>query len=383
MRARQLIWTPERGWSEPLISAGNGRVGLLLAFGSARALEDSALIDSVLATHPESLLIGCTTAGEIAGTRLFDDSLVLTSVVLEHTRVRGAEVALSGKDDSYDAGRAIAAALAGDELRHVFVLSDGLMVNGSRLAEGLREVLPSHVAATGGLAGDDDRFGRTLVRLGKSVGEGRVAAIGFYGTKLAIGWGSIGGWDPYGPDRRVTRSKSNTLYELDGEPALDLYKRYLGPEAEHLPSSGLLFPLRVRITTGEGTTELVRTILSVDETARSLTFAGDIPEGSNARLMKANFDRLIDGAASAAQNTRDHLARGRHELSILISCVGRRLVLKQRTEEELEAVEELLGEKSIYAGFYSYGELSPAVSGLGCELHNQTMTITAFSEAPE
>lgn len=190
----------------------------------------------------------------------------------------------------------------------------------------------------------------------------------------------MGGWDPFGPERLVTRSRRNVLYELDGQRALDLYVRYLGEHAAGLPATGLLFPLALR--SHEGADSVVRTILSVDEMAGSLTFAGDIPEGMRARLMKANFDRLIDGATGAARGSIGRDAAP-PELALLISCVGRKLVLKQRIEEEVEAVREIVGPRATLAGFYSYGEISPAASGAPCALHDQTMTITILSEDTE
>jgi hypothetical protein len=229
---------------------------------------------------------------------------------------------------------------------------------------------------TGGLAGDGARFEKTLVVLDGAPEERRVAAIGFYGSRLKVGFASLGGWDPFGPERLITRSKGNVLYELDGQSALKLYKSYLGKHAHGLPASGLLYPLSLR-PEPDGSA-VVRTILSVDDKEQSLTFAGDVPQGRYARLMKANFDRLVDGASGAARCC--HNAAGSADLAILISCVGRKLVLRQRIEEEVEGVRDVLGAKTVLAGFYSYGEISPFASGAKCELHNQTMTITALSE---
>jgi hypothetical protein len=169
------------------------------------------------------------------------------------------------------------------------------------------------------------------------------------------------------------------LYELDGQAALDLYKKYLGPEAKNLPGSALLFPLSIRAK-NDGQTELVRTILAVDEKKKSMTFAGDVPEGHYAKLMKANFDRLIDGAAAAAKSSFRMLRKGEPQFALLISCVGRKMVLRQRTEEEVEGVRNVLGPTAALAGFYSYGEISPFNPAAKCELHNQTMTITTFLE---
>ena len=134
--------------------------------------------------------------------------------------------------------------------------------------------------------------------------------------------------------------EGNVLYELDGQSALALYKRYLGEHAADLPASGLLFPLSLR--TREVSAPVVRTILSVNEADQSLTFAGDVPAGGYVRLMKANFDRLIDGAVGAGRVSADALGSP-VDLALLISCVGRRMVLRQRVEEEVEGVRDIVG----------------------------------------
>jgi len=278
------------------------------------------------------------------------------------------------------AGAALAKALMGDGLAHIFVLSDGLKVNGSELVQGLRDHLPASVAVTGGLAGDGSRFARTLVALDGQVREGVVGALGFYGSQFRVGYGSLGGWDPFGPERVVTRSVGNVLHELDGRSALGLYRRYLGEHAAGLPATGLLFPLSVRVPGQD--VPLVRTLLAVDDKEQTVTFAGDVPEGARARLMHANFDRLIDGATGAARAALGEKSWPVTELGLLVSCVGRKLLLKQRIEEEVEGVREVLGPAAFTTGFYSYGEIGPFGAYERCELHNQTMTVTSLSEAP-
>ncbi len=209
-----------------------------------------------------------------------------------------------------------------------------------------------------------------------------MTAVGFYGDHIQVGHGSKGGWDKFGPERQVTKSSGNVLYQLDGRPALELYKEYLGERASGLPATGLLFPLAIRTSQTEGKV-LVRTILAVDEATQSMTFAGDIPEGVFAQLMRANFDRLIQGASEAATltiNSHNSLPSNSPTLCIAISCVGRRLVLGERSEEEVEAALEILPKGSRQIGFYSYGEISPYQSGT-CDLHNQTMTLTTITEA--
>jgi hypothetical protein len=351
---------------------------LVLVFGSISALKDTALFEKIRQTYPDSHILGCSTAGEICGTQVFDDSIVATSIYFEHTRIEGVRTTLKEAGDSFQAGNILGGALPKDGLVHVLVLSDGIKVNGSDLVEGLTKQLPRHVTITGGLAGDNGMFRETLVFWDGTPQTETIAVLGLYGERLKVGYGSLGGWDPFGPERLITRSRDNVLYELDGQSALELYKKYLGEHAKGLPATGLLFPLSIRMN--EGTTGVVRTILAIDEESQSLTFAGDIPEGAYARLMKANFDRLIDGAIGAAKTSYEALGSTPPDLAVLISCVGRKMILKQRTEEEVEGVREIVGNKTVLTGFYSYGEISPFNPSAKCELHNQTMTITTFSE---
>lgn len=372
MQVEQRVWR-DGAWDRP---AHLGQANLVLVFGAkellARALGD------LRQAYPEAHFVGGSTAGEIRGTHVQDGTVVSTAVQFARTHVQEVATDLRPGESSQDAGRRLAQGLSKDGLRHVFVIADGQHVNGSELVRGMVGPLPAGVAITGGLAGDGAEFHGTLTVTDDGAAADRLVAIGLYGPALQVGYGSLGGWDAFGPLRKVTRSHGNVLYELDGQPALALYKRYLGEHAAGLPATGLLFPLAVAMPGGA---ELTRTILAVDEAKQSLTFAGDVPEGAVARLMKANFDRLVDGAHGAAEGSRLSLGRDEPELAILISCVGRKLVLRQRVEEELEAVRDVLGDGAALAGFYSYGEICPTAPQAGCELHNQTMTITTLREA--
>lgn len=351
---------------------------LALVFGSRQFIENTTLINKLRHDVAPATWLMASTSGEIAGSEVHDDALVITLIKFEKTNIDTALVHISNFYDSYEAGKQLVNKLNTDNLKHVIILSDGTLVNGSELVRGLNHQLPQHVGITGGLAGDSARFEKTIVGLNDNAQQGNIAALAFYGSHLHIGHGSKGGWDSFGPDRKITKSKANVLYELDGRSALQLYKEYLGDLAIGLPGTALLFPLALRNEkNGE---QLVRTILGVNETDQSMTFAGDMPVGSYARLMRANFDRLIDAASVAANDTFLQIDKQNTELAILISCVGRKLVLGQRVDEEVESVRDVLGNAAVFTGFYSYGEISPLAKSMTCELHNQTMTITTFSE---
>jgi hypothetical protein len=346
----------------------------VVAFGDLGAAD---AVRELTQAYPLARVVGCSSAGEITGPHITDGGLAVGVARFDRTELRVAQVAMERQSSSRSSGVQLGEALNGPGLRAVFVLSDGLAVNATELLGGLHSVLPQGVTVTGGLAGDGSRFEHTLVLANGSVASNMVTAVGLYGDALQVGHGSRGGWDVFGPERVVTRSQRNVLYELDGHPALSLYKTYLGERAEGLPATALLFPLALRTSSADE--PLVRTILSVNEAEQSMTFAGDLPEESIVQLMRANFDRLIDGASQAGRLASD--PGDRPSLSVAISCIGRRLVLGERTEEELDAVLESLPAGAPLVGFYSYGEISPLTPGQCGSLHNQTMTLTRYWEA--
>lgn len=319
----------------------------------------------------------CSTAGEIFQETVLDNSLIAVALKFATTAIKTSSVNINEYEDSYNAAIGLIDKLPKQDLTYIMIFSDGSLVNGSELTKGLSKAA-GNILVTGGLAGDDANFKSTLVGLNQNPSEGNIIAIGFYGDKLVITHGSQGGWDMFGLERTVTKSEGNVLYEINGETALDLYKKYLGPDVENLPASALLFPLALTIP---GLSEpIVRTILSIDEEKKTMTFAGDIPKGSQVRLMKANFDNLVEASSNAAENSL--LKNKEPDFAMLISCVGRKLILAPRTEEEVEAVSEAFFNHTTIAGFYSYGEISPFTNGGACQLHNQTMTITSFYELP-
>ena len=358
---------------------GSLKPQLILAFGSGQFLKQTGILKQIAKSHPQSVISGCSTSGEIMAENVSDNSLVVTAVQFDTTEVKQAQIDLSDyqNDKGTEAGITLANNLPHANLKHVLVFSDGLQINGTKLVDGMSSALPKGVTVSGGLAGDGSDFNQTYTVGAKGQIEiNKVIAIGLYGEALQVNIASKGGWNSFGLDRLVTKSEGNVLYEIDGKPALELYKSFLGDQAQNLPSSGLLFPLNMR--SSENSEPVVRTILGINNEENSLTFAGDIPQGSFVRLMKANADRLINGAEEAAVAIKKE-SQYKAELALLVSCVGRKLVLKQLVEEEIEAVSEVLNKPTIM-GFYSYGELAPFGKHQQCQLHNQTMTITTFSE---
>ena len=364
-------------WQQPLKTMQKAQ--LVLLFGNRAYARDEKIMAEIQQHFPSAQLVGCTTSGEVLDTKIYDESFCLTAIDLESSRLE----IVSGnieKSSTTDVAKQLAQQLDHQGLRYVIVLADGHQLNGTELVNGLQAHLPDHVLISGGLAGDGTNFNETVVWHNNNSNTGNIVVIGFYGEKLRFSHGCIGGWSAFGPDRTITKSTSNILYELDEQPALELYKKYLGPHAEQLPSSALLFPLVLK----NGDKHITRTILSINEEDGSMVFAGDVPEGSVVQLMRASTNNLIDGAEIAAETALENLGSvSQSGLALLISCVGRRLVLDKYTEDELEVIKDVLGDNWSYTGFYSYGELSPLNRNSKCALHNQTMTVTAICELDE
>ncbi len=401
MQLTSLTYTAAAGWDRPFPAAADGTRTLVLAFGPTAVADDPRRpLAELAAAFPTSVVAGGSSSGSVLGDRLWDDELVVTVARFDRTDLTAAAAACDRPEDSRASGRTVAATLAASaDLRAVLVLADGVAVNGSDLVRGLNDELAGRgraVTVTGGMASDGDRYRRawTVDAVGPSRGVprgGRVVAVGLSGAALRVGHGSAGGWDRFGPERVITRSDGRTVYEIDGQPALALYKKYLGDRAAGLPQTSLVFPLAVR-PTRDGGGQVMRAILRVDDATQSITFGGDVPQGWCGQLMRANLEHLVDGSAAAAEDAFGYGgATDGPTLAVVVSCLGRRAVLGERTEEELEALTAAAPADTTRVGFYSYGEICPhsaaqaaaagGTGGVSTELHNQTMTIARFAEA--
>ncbi|WP_160686687.1 FIST N-terminal domain-containing protein [Clostridium sp. C2-6-12] len=354
------------------------KADLVLAFGTKEFICNKKIFDIIKNTYSKSYIVGCTTAGEIYENQVDDDTLTITAINFEKTELKLFSTKIENIEDSYKKGAEIGMMIPRENLKHVFLITEGENINGSKFVEGLAEALPKHVKKTGGLAGSKQIFKDTFVIANDYAERNLIAAIAFYGDKIKIGYGCIGGWDTFGIERLVTKSKGNIVYELDRHSILDLYNEYLGEYAKDLPGSGLFFPLEVR--SPDNKYRYVRTVADIDKENRSLRFAGEIPEGYYARLMRANNNDIISGSMEAAEKSLEAMDKESSKLAILISCIGRRVVLKQMVDEEIEAVRSVFGKDVIFTGFYSFGEIAPSITDDVTAFHNQTMTITLIGE---
>lgn len=360
--------------SSPDFSAA--KANLVLAFGERELLECSQPYKKLRELYSEAQIVICSTSGQISNFNLVENKIVSTAIEFEKSTIKIVEIDLLKNKNIEELGLVVKNELFNKNLKSLVVISEGSYVNGTELVNELEKQTNNSLPIFGGLAGDKVAFLKTIVGLNKEAEEGKVVVIGFYGDEINFSSGCEGGWSDYGPEREVTLSEKNVLYKIGDRYALDIYKEYLGKYADELPSSALYFPLSMK--ENKDSSSVVRTILSIDEKTKSMTFAGNIPQGSFVRLMKGNFDKLIDASYSAASEAFSSHAKD-PELALIVSCVGRKIVLGNRVEEEFEAVKEVSG-NTLLCGFYSYGEISPIKDHKFCELHNQTIAILTISE---
>lgn len=373
MKTEQIQWTVTQDWNTSNIQLSNAQ--LVLVFAGIDIIVNCNYYEKLHTAYPKADIVLISTSGEIQGNEMFENSASATAIQFEKTPIRISKKENIAGQDAVEIGQQITSDLLADDLKHILVFSEGGHMNGDHLISGISQNLPKHIAVTGGLAGDSARFAKTKVGLNDTISENMVVAIGFYGDAMDVGYGSNDGWDLFGPLRLVTKSEENVLFDLDDTNALELYKKYLGDRANELPGAALLFPICILKPDG---TKLVRTILSINEENQTMVFAGNVPVGSKVQFMMANFDRVIESASNAA--TKSQISENEYpDLTLMVSCVGRKLVMQNRTEEEIEAVADTYNDESTFCGFYSNGEICPTTDGVN-SLHNQTMTITTFKE---
>jgi hypothetical protein len=373
-------WSARTGWQRETGTVGD-KADLVLYFGDRDLLLDAAVIDALRAAYPHAHLVGGSTGATVLGRRLDHQNAVAVALRFARTRVAVATAMVAAKSASRAGGEALGRALAAPDLAAVFVIADGLTINGSLLVSGLKDILGEACPISGGMTGDACQYSRALVGADGAPTSNLAAAIGFYGSALRVSYGRGCGWDAFGPRRRITRSDGNVLYELDGKPAFELYERYLGDEVVNGVPAGVLFPLLLSHPE-RPERSFVRAALGLDQSAAAMTLAGNVPEGWMARLMRGSLDRLALAAAKSAREACDGLPAvvDGDRLALMVSCTGRMLLMGQRTIEEIDFATQEIPHDVRCVGFYSYGEIAPTAAPWHAELHNQTMTITGLAE---
>jgi hypothetical protein len=351
---------------------------------------DATEIAETLRTKlPDVPTIGCSTDGEITSAGLSVDSVTLMLLASPRMRAK-AHVIPNLSEDSERAGIELAKALHDDEARVLMLLPDGLTGNGSAIIRGAQEILGRQFVIAGGTAGDRGRFVKTFQCAdGKAHTDALIGLMLYSPTPLELGYGVMSGWRPIGIAKEVTHAEANTVYEIEGETALDMYSRFLGDKASQLPGIGVEYPFALVDRYGEVDTKgiregesyfLMRAPMVVDREKGAVTFAAEIPQGSRIKMTRGKSDEVISASREAASRSLEGLG-GPPDAVFFFSCMARKVVLGRRTNLEITAAQEVLGENTPMIGFYTYGEIANCGETFPmCRFHNETATFLAIRE---
>lgn len=363
-------------WKKELDSSLDSENTLITVFGDSEFTKNEQGFKELCEKFPNAIITGCSAGGEIYEDELHDGSLSIAISKFEKTKLMVKYVKITQDKDSFNGGANLMKQFEQEGLKSLFILSDGVRINGSSLVDGFNTMLDRDISITGGMASDYGNFEKTWVIVNRKAIPDHVSAIGFYGDNIEVDYASEGGWNRYGLERLVTScDNTNTIYTVDHKPVLQLYKDYMGEHSKKLPSSAFEFP--VLVIDEEGDTK-TRAVYAANEETQSISVYSDIKEGNKMVFLKGNPYYLIEGAQKAAEHLK--YTNDTPVLSLAVSCVGRRAVLKEQTEDEIEILKEVFNDNISQVGFYSHGELSPRASGK-CGLLNQTMTLALIWES--
>jgi hypothetical protein len=347
-----------------------GQPDWVLAFFSADL--DPALVQKGLARSlpPEVVLVGCSSYAEIDSAEALTRSVTLLGCRSASCKAQAASLPADGRSPR-ELGRALGAQLAPFSPRLLLLFPDVLTVNATQLLRGVQEVFGSEFPIIGGAPADSGAFQRTHLLCGRTLQTSGVVALALRGP-LHISTAARSGYLPISIARTATRVEAgNVLLELDGRPALDVYREFLGPRAGEMPAVSVEFPLGIVQEGREAAPALTSAIFKVDEARRALILGGDIPAGGQLRILSAARTEVLAGAKAATELACRGLPNP--DVALLFNCMSRKVSLGPRYKDEYAGALSLLPAELPKVGFYTFGELSP-MHGV-TEHHESTYTL--------
>jgi hypothetical protein len=353
------------------------QANLFLVFASVK-YDQEKMLAGVKSVAKDALVVGCSTAGEISTDGPVKRNSVAVMAIKSDSIKFYTGIGEGIAKDARGAGKTAADQVkkqAGESLKAFMMFPDVLVGNGADIVRGVLDSLGEHFPVVGGAAGDDFKFVKTYQYLNDKVYSGSVLGLGMTGD-FSIGIGVKHGWIPIGLPKKVTKSAGSILHELDGKPAISVYDEYFGEAAKELRTETLAklaitYPLGMKV---EGSEEmLIRDPITVDANG-SITCAAEIPEGAEIQLMIGSREEAVKVAKEAAVKAIEQLQGQKAKAVIIFNCIARSKLFGERSGDEINAIQEVVGRGVPLIGFYTYGEQAP----LGGEVKNINQCNSAF-----
>lgn len=365
------------------------KADLAIVFASSK-YDQEKMLSGVRSVSKNALLVGSSTAGEITtdgpANKPSVAVMLMNAPEIKFYAAVGENIAADARAAGKKAAEEVKK-LAGAELKAFMMLPDVLVGNGADIVRGVLDSLGEHFPVVGGASGDDFKFVKTYQYLNDKVYSGAVVGLGLVGN-FKIGIGVKHGWLPVGTPMKVTKSQGAVLHELNGAPAINIYRDYFGEEEakqlqqETLAKLAITYPLGMTVA---GSDEmLIRDPITVDEKG-SITCAAEIPEGSEIQLMIGSREEAVKVAKIAAEKAVEQLDGAHPKAVIIFNCIARSKLFGEHSGEEISAIQEAVGRETPLIGFYTYGEQAPLggevrnINKCNPAFHNETVVIAALA----
>lgn len=313
---------------------------LVQVFTSQKKKRIKEVVASIQKKLPNAVIVGASTAGEIANGAIYEEQTLLSISLFEKSRVVAYKAL---EEDSFSLGRDLSKKLFTTQTKCVITFLDGLKHNGEEFLQGLESHNFHKALIAGGMAGDLLRFKRTFTILGKEVFSGGAVCVALEGKDLEVFEDYNLGWRAIGPSFLVTKSQGAWVYELNGRPIKEVYREVLGEFAvENMPASTIEFPLVFE----QNGMLIARSMLSVSSDG-SILYGGNIDEGTEVHF--AIGSRTLVNKYNPKEQLKEESSL---QACFIYSCVAR----KQFLEKELEKTFRLIDQKAPTSGFFTYGE---------------------------
>lgn len=365
------------GWSKSFPDLDSEKT-LLVVFAAHEYVNRLEPLEELRHAFPKSKIIGCSTPVVVCDGALLEGAIAVGIIRFKNTQIRLSHASVSSFEESRAAGQRLGKHLTDAELKGVLIFSGGVTTEATELVKGLQEMLPPDVIIAGGLASGHSLDDTWMICDGE-IKRFYACAVGFVGNTVELTRATGGGWRLIGAEYKATRTADRTLFELDGEPANDVYQRQVGSDIGFgLHESSSRYPLTIRLPGLE--MQIVRDVNRIDEASGAIELAGDIPEGVMVQVMTTTEDEILDGVDEAIERMRSKtILPQNNALAICVSCAGRRAVLLEKTSEEAALAYDGLGHGIHQIGMYAFGEISTTSSGPP-HVHNETLTIGLIRE---
>ncbi|OIO50349.1 hypothetical protein COX74_02945 [bacterium (Candidatus Gribaldobacteria) CG_4_10_14_0_2_um_filter_41_16] len=365
------------------LSQVNGAANLLVVFATVNYSQEEVL-KGVKLLAKDALVVGCSGLRCISNNHGFDKGVAVMAISSDDIILKSA-VGVNAQKDSYAAGHSLAKNLVDQATAVLMIFMDAVGVNGSAVVRGILDGSRKNLPIIGGMASDASTFTKTYeYHQGEALSDA-VVGVAMSG-KISFGIGVQHGWQSIGLPVTVTKSEGATIKEINGKPAIKFFEEYFGAEeAKQLykPLSRIcyVYPLGMSV---EGSDELLIRIAFVANEKGELVCAGEIPQGSQIRLMLGDYEKAIEAAQEAAKKAKQQLKGATPKAALVFNCAARYMLLGKRADEEIQAIQSVLGGNIPLIGFYTYGEQAPLRGDVGptCSslFHNETMTMILLGE---